>query len=67
LLNVWDSKGVLKYLKESAKYKWHLSNLLAFLRINLFVKIELQKWLDESFLKKEKPPDIAVKWGLFDF
>lgn len=58
---------VLKYLKESAKYKWHLSNLVAFLRINLFVKIELQKWLDEPFFKKEKPPDIAVQGVLFDF
>ena len=50
-----------------AKYKWYLSNLVAFLRINLFVKIELQKWLDEPFLKKEKPPDIAVQGVLFNF
>ena len=57
---------VLKYLKASAKYNWYLSNLVAFLRINLFVKIELQKWLDEPFLKKEKPPNQNRQGVLFD-
>jgi len=51
----------LKYLKVLAKYNWYLSILVAFHRINLFVKIDLQKWLDEPFLKKEKPPNIGVK------
>jgi len=58
---------VLKYLKALAKHKWYLSNLVAFLRINLFVKIDLQKWLDEPFFKKEKPPDIRIQGVLFDF
>ena len=58
---------VLKYLKEIAKYSWYLSNLVAFLRINLFVKIDLQKWLDEPFLKKEKPPNQNKQGVLFDF
>ena len=40
--------------------------LVAFLRINLFVKIDLQKWLDEPFLKKEKPPNIGAQGVLFD-
>ena len=57
---------VLKYLKVLAKYNWYLSNLVAFLRINLFVKIDLQKWLDEPFLKKEKPPNIKAQ-GCFLF
>jgi hypothetical protein len=43
---------IMKYLKQIAKYKWCLSNLIAFLRMNLFVKIDLQQWLDEPF----KPP-----------
>lgn len=43
---------LLKYLKQIAKYNWCLSNLIAFLRMNLFVKISLQEWLDEPF----KPP-----------
>ena len=56
---------ILKYLKATAKYKWYLSNLVAFLRINLFVKIDLQNWLNEPFLVKEKPPDIVVQGVLF--
>jgi len=47
---------VLKALKEMSKYKWHLSNLVAFIRLNLFVKIELQKWLDKPFEDCESPP-----------
>ena len=58
---------ILKYLKAMAKYKWYLSNLVAFLRINLFVKINLQKWLDEPFIKKAKPPDLPKQGVLFDF
>lgn len=45
---------LLKFLKTLAKYNWGLSNLVAFIRLNLFVKIKLQKWLDEPF---DKPPD----------
>lgn len=41
---------VLKYLKEISKYDWRLSNLVAFIRLNLFVKIDLQKWLDKPFV-----------------
>jgi len=47
---------VLKALKEMSKYKWHLSNLVAFIRLNLFVKIELQKWLDKPFEDCKSPP-----------
>jgi len=56
---------ILKYLKATAKYKWYLSNLVAFLRINLFVKIDLQNWLNEPFLDKEKPPNIQGQGVLF--
>ncbi len=41
-----------------AKYSWHLSNLVAFIRLNLFVKIDLQYWLDKPF---EEPPDVVPK------
>lgn len=44
---------MLKTMKMQAKYGWHLSNLVAFIRLNIFVKIELQKWLDKPF---EDPP-----------
>lgn len=44
---------LLRYLKEIAKYAWSLSNLIAFLRMNLFVKIMLVEWLNNPF----KPPE----------
>ena len=34
---------ILKALKAMAKFNWHLSNLVAFIRLNLFVKINLQQ------------------------
>ena len=56
---------LLKYLKATAKYKWYLSNLVAFLRINLFVKIDLENWLNEPFLDRGKPPNITIQGVLF--
>lgn len=55
-IQIWTamiSLLILRYLKEIAKYPWSLSNLIAFLRMNLFVKIVLSDWLDTPF----KPPD----------
>ena len=40
---------ILKALKATAKFSWHLSNLVAFIRLNLFVKINLQYWIDKPF------------------
>ena len=56
---------LLKVMKASAKYGWHLSNLVAFIRLNIFVKIELQKWLDNPFLQPEKPPENCTQGVLF--
>ena len=58
-IQMWCSMiGILlfKYLKSKAKYKWNLSNLVAFLRINLFVKINLWKWVDNPIEKKANSP-----------
>jgi IS4 transposase len=52
LIQIWTamlSILILKYLKAIAKYNWSLSNLVSFLRLNLFVKIELNLWLDKPF------------------
>jgi len=49
---------LLKVLKAKAQYKWCLSNLIYFLRLNLFVKIELIKWLNKPFIIENKPPKI---------
>lgn len=56
---------ILKFLQKLAKYGWRLSNLVAFIRLNLFVKIDLQKWLDKPF---EHPPNrrkIVMQGDLF--
>ena len=44
---------LLKYLKSRANHQGHLSNLISFLRLNLFVKIDLWFWLNNPILKKE--------------
>lgn len=48
---------LLSYIKSKAKYAWHLSNLVSFLRLNLFVKIDLWRWANYPIIKPEKPPD----------
>ncbi len=56
MIQIWTAMItilVLKFLKAISKYGWQLSNLVAFIRLNLFVKINLQKWLDQPF---EDPP-----------
>ena len=47
---------LLRCLKNKAQYKWHLSNLITFLRINLFVKIDLWKWVNNPVLEKANSP-----------
>jgi hypothetical protein len=52
MIQVWATMItilLLKYLKKIAKYDWCLSNLVSFIRLNIFVKIDLQKWLDKPF------------------
>ena len=56
---------VLKALKAQAKYSWYLSNLVAFIRLNLFVKVDLQKWLDNPFQKPKPPPKQIYQGVLF--
>lgn len=56
---------VLKALKEISKYGWQLSNLVAFIRLNLFVKIDLQKWLDKPFDEPISRVGIAKQGVLF--
>jgi len=56
---------ILKALKAQAKYSWYLSNLVAFIRLNLFVKVDLQKWLDNPFQKAKSPPKQYYQGILF--
>ena len=56
---------ILKALKTQAKHPWYLSNLVAFIRLNLFVKVELYKWLDNPFVKEQPPPNKHIQGVLF--
>lgn len=55
---------VLKALKAMAKYSWQLSNLIAFIRLNIFVKINLQNWLDRPFEEPDELKDKQVVQGV---
>jgi len=59
LIQIWTALItilILKALKAIAKFSWHLSNLVAFIRLNLFVKIDLQLWLDKPFEEMDNSP-----------
>jgi IS4 transposase len=56
---------MLKALKAIAKFNWHLSNLVAFIRLNLFVKINLQDWIDKPFEEYNDPPKEFPQGVLF--
>jgi len=55
---------ILKALKAMAKFKWHLSNLVAFIRLNLFVKINLQQWIDKPFDASDQSPPLTYIQGV---
>lgn len=55
---------LITYIKNKAKYAWHLSNLVSFLRLHLFVKTDLWKWANNPIQKKEKIPDKCVQLAL---
>lgn len=68
LIQIWTALItilILKALKAMAKYKWHLSNLVAFIRLNIFVKINLQQWIDKPFEDNNGPPQIQSQGVLF--
>jgi hypothetical protein len=51
---------MLKALKAIAQFKWHLSNLVAFVRLNIFVKIDLHAWLNKPFEEPDPPPKLIT-------
>jgi len=56
MIQIWTAMTtilLMKYLKQRGKHNWSMSNLIAFLRMGLFLKINLKQWLDKPF----KPPD----------
>ncbi len=67
MIQIWSALItilILKALRLGAKFNWHLSNLVAFIRLNLFVKIDLQKWIDKPFEEHIEPPPQFIKQGV---
>jgi IS4 transposase len=65
MIQIWTALITILILKALAKYKWYLSNLVAFIRLNLFVKVDLQKWIDKPFEEDVGPPEIYIQGSLF--
>lgn len=66
-IQLWTSLiGILllKYIQHKADYGWNLSNLVSFIRMNIFVKIDLWQWANDPFIKK-KIPDKNGQLNLF--
>lgn len=55
---------LFRYLENKSTYPWHLSNLVAFLRINLLSKLKLEKWLNHPFKIRGKPPPQPTLFSL---
>lgn len=68
LIQIWTALItilLLKALQKQAKHQWHLSNLVSFIRLNLFVKIDLKKWLDKPFLEEQEIENESLQISLF--
>ena len=67
LIQVWTAlitMLLVQFLKAKAEYKWHLSNLITFLRLNLLVKINLWNWINNPFFEPPefKEEQMAIKF-----
>lgn len=68
LIQVWTALItilLLTVLKSRAKYKWHMSNMVVFIRLNLYTKIDLFQWLDNPFWSTGKSPPFDAQLMLF--
>ena len=52
---------LLKYLQMRSRLGWSLSNLVALLRLNLFVHRDLWAWIHEPFAPPPDTPDVAYQ------
>ena len=68
LVQIWTALIailILKYLQMKSSFGWSLSNLVALLRMNLFVYRDLWTWLNNPFTAPELPPQPIQ--GAFNF
>ena len=56
---------LLKYLQMRSRISWSLSNLIALLRLNLFVHRDLWAWIDEPF--SPPPESLTATQPMFSF
>ena len=52
---------LLKYLQMRSRLGWSLSNLVALLRLNLFVHRDLWAWIHEPYAPPPDTPDVAYQ------
>ena len=50
---------IVKYLQVTARFGWSLANLVALLRMNLFVYRDVWTWLNDPFTSPPLPPEPA--------
>lgn len=63
-IQIWTAPIALlliKYLQFTSRFAWSLSNLVAFLRWNLFTYRDLWNWLDQPFEILPIEPE-PVQW-----
>jgi len=51
---------LLLWLRKRAAWPWSLSNLIAFLRLNLLIHRDLFDWLDHPFKNAPEEPDVQL-------
>lgn len=56
---------LLKYLKAQARFNWHMSNLVSFIRFNLLVAVNLFAWLNEPIFTRPRGSPQTVQVELF--
>ena len=52
---------LLKFLQLRSRLAWSLSNLVALLRLNLFVHRDLWAWIDEPYAPPPDTPDDPIQ------
>jgi IS4 transposase len=55
---------LLRFLQLKSRFGWHLSNLVALLRMNLFTHRDLWTWIDQPFGESHHPPNDPVQASL---
>jgi IS4 transposase len=57
---------LVRYLQMKSRFNWSFSNLLYFLRMNLFVYRDLWDWLNQPFVPPDpvlQPTQLALAWN----